>query len=119
MYTYTLLSVAIWAQGVHRFFDFGAMAPKRARSLANPAVSETVYYETLRRFAGGDTLWARLGPVLYAEGHAMSPCAVMRCAPLCTMLIEQGCRNGVILPSRVETAVKRFGGVQPLLPQIL
>jgi hypothetical protein len=83
------------------------MSPKRARSLANPAVKETVYYEVIRNWMRKESIRARLGPHLVAEGGVVLPSMVMQSVGLLQGLIEAGCKNGVLFPSRMETAVKR------------
>ncbi len=54
-------------------FQLSAMSPKRARSLANPAVNETVYYEVIRIWMKKESIHARLGPHLVAEGGTIEP----------------------------------------------
>ena len=47
-----------------------------------------------------------LGP-LVADAHRITPVSVVRCSPLLAGLIDMGCRNGVVFPSRLEGALKR------------
>jgi hypothetical protein len=84
------------------------MAPKRARSVANPLMSETMYFENMRSYVQKETLWARVGPHLCSEGSGIAPSMVVKVAPLCEAFINAGCRNGVVFPSRLETAAKRL-----------
>jgi hypothetical protein len=83
------------------------MAPKRSRSLANPAVNETVYFEVIRNWMRKESIQARLGPHLVAEGGTIQPSMMIQAAGLLQGFIEAGCKNGVVFPSRMETAVKR------------
>jgi hypothetical protein len=83
------------------------MSPKRARSLANPALNETVYYEVIRNWMRKESIHARLGPHLVAEGGTIQPSMMIRAAGLLQGFIEAGCKNGVVFPSRLEAAVKR------------
>lgn len=79
---------------------------KRQRSLANPAVSETHYFECLQKFTRKSSLLTQLGE-LSTEFHRVTPHAVMRTAALLDLFIAAGCRNGVVFPGRLETAIRR------------
>ena len=80
---------------------------KRRRSLANPAVTDVHYHECVRDFCKRETIIDQLGSALPHELYRITPGAIMRVAPLLLSLVAAGCKNGVIFPSRFETAVRR------------
>ena len=84
---------------------------KRQRQIANPAVTEDGYMRALTTWAKGGDLCQMLGP-LVQEGHKVTPAAVVRISGLLDYLVNEGCTNGVVFPSRFESAVRRFPGVK-------
>ena len=79
---------------------------RRCRSLANPAVTDSAYVKCLTSFTKKASLYQLLGPALANGLHRVTPQHIVRAAPLLSSLIEAGCKNGVIFPSKMEVAVR-------------
>jgi len=86
---------------------FFTMMQKRPRSLANPAVGDLQYHECVRDFCKKEPLIVQLGSDLPSDLHRITPGSIVRAAPLLIALVVAGCQNGVIYPSKLETAVRR------------
>ena len=62
--------------------------------------------ECVREFSKKESLLTQLGHDLCSDLHRVTPGSIMRAAPLLCLLIEAGCAYGVILPSKLDVAVK-------------
>ena len=59
----------------------------------------------MKAFCGKRDIESLLGP-LVQDFHRVTPAAVVRCSKLLELLMDAGVSNGVLYPSRFETAVK-------------
>ena len=84
------------------------MTSRRQRATSNQCVTDAHYLQVLQVSCLKTSLADLLGPNLADAQHKVTPTSMSRVASLLNGLVEKGLRNGVILPSRMECAVKQF-----------
>ena len=86
------------------------MKRPRPRSVASKSVGVQEYKEALRFWRGdrGLTYHALLGPNLVGEIRAVTPNHMVQLASLFDKFIEAGCTNAMVLPSKLEVALKEI-----------
>ena len=89
------------------------MASKRERSQANPLVSESDYEAALVKVSKIRPWHAMIGPEPVSAVHQVLPFHIIAAHSWLDALIEIGCWNAVIWPSRFEYALRRQSSKLP------
>ena len=94
---------------------------KRARSVATRCVGVNEYKDALRSWQreSGKTYNAILGPKLVDELRQVQPNHVVQLSGLFDKLLEAGCVNAVLFPSKVELALKEIFAMDDVAGQTM